>query len=295
MSLAPIALFVYNRPWHVMQTVDALKRNGLSKKSDLFIFSDSPKNKSSEEDAIKVREYIETIKDFKSVTIILRKENFGLAKSIVTGVSEIVDRYGRIIVMEDDIVSSPFFLKFMNDALDFYSSEERIASISGYMYPVKLHLPETFFLRGADCWGWATWKRGWEIFEKDAKKLLDELRLRNLTKEFDYDNTYGYTKMLYDQVDGRIDSWAIHWHASSFLKGKISLYPGRSLVRHIGNDGSGTHLDRSNALDCDVANRPVNVSGIFVEENQAVCQEMKNYFQSIKPPLMKRIFRKLWG
>lgn len=295
MSLAPIALFVYNRPWHVRQTVEALERNDLSRESDLFIFSDGPKDKSSEEDVIMVREYIKTIKDFKSVTTVLRKENFGLARSVITGVSEIVSRYGRIIVMEDDIVSSSFFLKFMNDALDFYSNDERIVSISGYMYPVNAYLPETFFLRGADCWGWATWRRGWEIFEKDAKKLLDELKLRNLTREFDYDNTYGYTKMLYDQAGGRVSSWAICWHASSFLKGRISLYPGRSLVRHIGNDGSGTHLDRSNALDCNIADSPIKINSISVEENQAVRQEMKNYFRGIKPQVIKRIFRKIWG
>ena len=231
-NIAPIALFVYNRLLHVQNTVEALQRNKFASESDLYIFSDGPSGEVEIENVLKVREYLKTIIGFKSVAIIEREENLGLARSIISGVTEIVDKYDRIIVLEDDLITSPFFLKFMNEALEFYKDEINVISIHGYLYPVKAQLPRTFFLRGADCWGWATWKRGWNLFEPDGKKLLYELKARKLKKQFDNNGAYPYTKMLEKQVKGKNNSWAIRWHASAFLKGKLTLYPGNSLIAY---------------------------------------------------------------
>ncbi|KKO18108.1 MAG: putative methyltransferase [Candidatus Brocadia fulgida] len=225
MELAPIALFVYNRPWHLRQTVESLNKNELAEFSELFVFSDGPKSEADKEKVLAVRKYIKTISGFKSVNIVEREQNLGLGNSIITGVTEIINRYGRIIVLEDDMISSPYFLRFMNEALEFYEDEERVASIHGYIYPLKTLLPETFFLRGADCWGWATWKRGWNLFETDGSKLLYELKKNNLLRKFDLNGTYPYTRMLKDQAKGKNHSWAIRWHASLFLKEKLTLYP----------------------------------------------------------------------
>lgn len=292
MSLAPIVLFVYNRPWHTQQTVKALQNNNLADESILYIFSDGAKNDTEIENVEKVREYIKTIDGFKHITILERDKNYGLANSIISGVTEIVNRYGKIIVLEDDLVTSKYFLSFMNGALEFYKDESKVISIHGYIYPIKSDLPGTFFIKGADCWGWATWKRGWDIFEAEGKKLLDELKDKNLEKEFDINGSYAYTKMLSEQVTKKNDSWAIRWYASSFLKDKLTLYPGRSLVCNIGLDKSGTHCGNANLYNTVITNRPIKLNNIPIEENTFVIKEIEKYFRATKKNLIKRIYYK---
>ena len=172
MKLSPIVLFVYNRPIHTRKTIEALSRNFFAKRSDLIIFSDGPKSFTQTESVNKVREYIRSIKYFKSLELIERKENFGLSKSIIEGVGEVLRDYDSVIVLEDDIVTSRYFLKFMNNSLQIFSNDNRVISVHGYVYPIKENLPEAFFLKGADCWGWATWKRGWKLFNPNGEELL---------------------------------------------------------------------------------------------------------------------------
>ena len=166
MALAPIALFVYNRPKHTASTVESLQKNVLANESDLFIFSDGPNRPSQYGMVNSVREYISDITGFKSVVIVERDRNKGLANSIIDGVSRLCKEFGQVIVLEDDLVTSPHFLSYMNEALNIYRHNDTVISIHGYVYPFKSKLPETFFLRGADCWGWATWDRGWNLFEQ---------------------------------------------------------------------------------------------------------------------------------
>ena len=194
MELAPIVLFTYNRPWHTRQTIAALQKNELADRSDLFIYSDGFKEDQAKIKVKEVRNYIHTIDGFKTVTIRERGENMGLADSVIDGVKAVVNECGRVVVLEDDIVTSPFFLRYMNDALKLYEHEEKVISIHGYIYPVSGKLPPTFFIRGADCWGWATWKRGWDLFEGDGQKLLNELEEKRLERLFDFNETYGYTQ-----------------------------------------------------------------------------------------------------
>ncbi len=132
-NLAPIILFTYNRPWHTRQTIEALQKNLYADKSRLIILSDGPKTEIDVPKVQKVREYIKTVKGFRSIEIIEREKNWGLANNIIDGVTRIINEYGKIIVLEDDIVTSPYFLKFMNEALEFYKDEERVMHISGYM------------------------------------------------------------------------------------------------------------------------------------------------------------------
>jgi len=291
-ELAPIALFAYNRPLHLRLTVEALKQNELAKKTNLIIYSDGPKGPQDKAAVRAVRRGIGSIEGFRSVSIIEQARNRGLASSIIEGVTQVVNRYGRIIVLEDDLITSPFFLRYMNEALELYESEEKVISVHGYIYSVKEKLPPTFFLRGADCWGWATWKRGWDLFEKDGKRLLDELKEKGLTGQFDFNRAYRFTRMLKRQAAGKGSSWAVRWYASAFLRERLTLYPGVSLVRHIGNDGTGTNFGASKSLDTDVARAPVPVRQIDVVESAEARKIVEKYLRSIKTPVAKAALRR---
>ncbi|MFH1233603.1 MAG: glycosyltransferase family 2 protein [Patescibacteria group bacterium] len=281
MNLAPIALFVYNRSWHTKQTIEALKNNKLATDSDLIIFSDGPKNNDLNQQQVnKVRKYLKTISGFKNIKIVERLENYGLAKSIIIGVTEVINNYGRVIVIEDDLITSRYFLNYMNETLNLYKNDNEVISIHGFIYPIKEKLPETFFLRGADCWGWATWKRGWNLFETNGQKLLDELETKRLTQEFDFNNSYPFTQMLRDQIKKRNNSWAIRWYASAFLKNKLTLYPGQSLIKNIGFDNSGTHCSGINKINnkSNVKDIKIKVEKIKIIENFEVRLLITNYF-----------------
>lgn len=292
---APIALFVYNRPRHLSRTVEALLRNAEASESNLFIFSDAAKNPEMASKVDEVRQYINRVRGFAAVHIIARKENWGLARSIIEGVSEVIRHYGKVIVLEDDIVVSPYFLSYMNSALALYEHDHRVASIHAYVYPVRERLPETFFLRGADCWGWATWKRAWDLFESDGCVLLRELRDGRLGHHFDLEGAYPYTRMLEEQIAGKNDSWAIRWHASAFVKNKLTLYPGRSLVLNIGTDGSGTHCGTTGEFVGDIADSPINVELIPVEENAFARRQIARFYKAARPLMLIRAMRKLAG
>jgi hypothetical protein len=292
-TLAPIALFVYNRPGHTRQTVEALLANTAANQTLLHVFSDAPKNEAASSAVAEVRSYIRSIAAFKSVTIVERERNFGLARSIIDGVTSLCEKYGRVIVMEDDLVTSPYFLQFMNEGLDLYERDERVISIHGYVYPVMEALPETFFLRGADCWGWATWKRGWDLFEPDGQLLLRELNAHNLTHRFDFDGAHPYVRMLKNQIKGKNSSWAIRWHASAFLKNKLTLYPGRSLVCNIGTDNSGAHCSTTTVFASEMAELPIAIEPISVEENEFARQQIITFHKGARRLTPGRVLRKL--
>lgn len=286
-TFAPIALFVYKRPNHLKLTIEALIKNYLIEESELFIFSDGPKSDKDEIQVNEVRKFIKELKGFKKIFLIEKETNFGLSKSIISGVTELVDKYGKIIVLEDDLVTSPFFLKYMNDALTYYNNIDEVISIHGYMYPLNAILPETFFLRGADCWGWGTWKRAWNLFEPDGKKLLRELEEQNLLSKFDWEGALTNVRMLKNFIKGKNDSWAIRWHASAFLNNKLTLYPGKSLINNIGADGLGTNVRKTNIYNTTLTSEQIEIKSIPLEENLYVRELLKIYFLSNKPLLSK--------
>ena len=280
----PIALFAYNRPRHIGRTVAALQLNELAADSDLYIFSDGAKTDADTDLVEEVRREIDGICGFKSVHISKRDRNCGLAHSIISGVSEICQRHGRVIVLEDDLVTSRYFLRYMNDALDLYENQSDVISIHGYVYPVNNPLPDTFFIKGADCWGWATWRRGWDLFQPDGEILLQQLERRGLIQEFDFDGAFPYSQMLRDQIKGRNNSWAIRWYASAFLSNKLTLYPGRSLVHNIGNDSSGVHCEPSNFFDVEVSEAPVPLDKLAPLENANARAAFAHRLRGIQAP-----------
>jgi hypothetical protein len=240
--LAPIALFVYKRINFLKILIDSLKKNTLSKKSVVFIFSDGWKNKYDKEKVLNVRKYIANISGFKKVFIILRSKNFGLSKNIINGINFVLKKNKKIIVLEDDLKLSRYFLKYINDGLKIYKNEKKVASIHGWSFPInyKKNVNDYFFIRGADCWGWGTWRRAWKKFDSNGKKLLKKVISNNLIKEFNFNGSFNYLKMLEDQVNKKNNSWAIRWYASAFLENMQTLYPKVSLVKNIGTQ-NGTH------------------------------------------------------
>lgn len=279
MNLAPVVLFVYNRLLHTEQTIKALMKNDLASQSDLIIYSDGFKNNSDVENVLRVRNYLQTIDGFKSVKMVIRNTNYGLGNNIIDGVSSVVQEYGKVIVLEDDLLTSRYFLKYMNDGLKKYETVKNVISVHSYIYPIRKKLPETFFIKGADCLGWATWKDRWDMFERDGSKLLDVLEKKNLSAEFDFNNSYSFTQMLKDQIEGKNTSWAVRWYASAFINNMLTLYPVRALVYHNGNDGSGTNFGISSVLDVKLSETPIEIQDIPIEESQLGRKSIELYFR----------------
>lgn len=278
----PIILFVYARPEHTRLTVESLLANAECCEHDLIVFSDAAKDAENVEAVVRVRNYIESVEGFNSVTLRNRPSNFGLAKSIISGVSEVLTEHDRVIVLEDDMVTSRYFLSYMNEALDRFETDDRVISIHGYVYPVRGLLPDAFFLKGADCWGWATWRRGWAHFNPDGQALLNELERRGLSNAFDFSGASEHYGMLEAQIEGRNDSWAIRWHAAAYLAGMLTLYPGRSLIQNIGNDSSGTHCGSNSIYDVVLSGTPIDLDSVVVVESELARKLFEDYFRSSK-------------
>lgn len=277
--LAPILLFAYNRPRHLQHTVEALAHNPLAQESELFVFSDGARTEDDREDVELVRSYIHTIEGFKTVHRIERDRNYGLAANIIDGVTDIVNRYGRVIVLEDDLVTAPGFLQFMNDALDTYADEPRVGHIQAYDFTQNPRLPETFLIKFTGSWGWATWQRAWQHFNPDGLYLLNELHRRHLTRRFDFNGKYGFTRMLRRQVEGKNNSWAIRWNASLFLQDILSLNVGRSLVQNEGFDGSGTHCGADHLYEARLYKERLRVEKISpITENLEARKIFERYY-----------------
>ena len=289
----PILLFVYNRFEHTRRTLDSLQKNPNISRHDLIVFSDGPKTEADSLKVNRVRGLVSCIQNFRSLTIHTRDKNYGLSHSIITGVSDVLDRFDNCIVLEDDLILSPFFLSFMTDGLRKYSNHQQVASIHGYVYPTQASLPENFFMKGADCWGWGTWKRAWDLFNADGSKLLEQLKKKGLMNEFDFGGKYSFSGMLKKQIEGKVDSWAIRWHASIFLKNMLTLYPGKSLVHNIGNDRSGTNSGQYNIFDVSLPKSPLSVTDIEVKPSEVGYKAFIEFFTQNKQTLSAKVIHKI--
>jgi glycosyltransferase involved in cell wall biosynthesis len=261
--------------------MEALEANHGASETDVLIYSDGPKTQTDDLAVREVREYVAGLSGFKSVRLIARERNLGLARSFIDGVTQTLAEYDRVIVLEDDNLTSPHFLRFMNEALGAYADDHRVISVSGYVYPARQQLPETFFIRGADSWGWATWRKGWKHFNPDGMQLLEELYRRRLKREFDFNDTFCFSCMLEEQIAGLNDSWAVRWYASAFLRNQLTLYPGRSLVQNIGNDATGTHSAATTDFDVRLAATPVRVDMIPVQESPEGRRAFEEFFREV--------------
>ncbi|HMN49259.1 MAG TPA: glycosyltransferase [Ignavibacteriaceae bacterium] len=278
MNLAPIILFVYNRPEHTKKTIDALKLNQLASDSLIFIFSDGNKNENDRKAVEEVRNYIVTISGFKDVKITLRDKNLGLADSVISGVTEVIEKFGKAIVLEDDIVTSPYFLKFMNEALDFYEKDKRIYSISGYNFPIKIpksYQHKIYISPRPSSWGWATWKDRWGKVDWIISDYDQFLSNKKEIKKFNLGGD-DLTRMLKKQMSGKINSWAIRWTYAHYKGKGYCLFPLKSFAKNIGADRSGIHTRKTNKFNVDVYEKEYRD---FLWENPEVDEKVLKNFQ----------------
>jgi hypothetical protein len=290
-NLAPIALFVYNRPDHTRRTLSYLQQNVLAEESRLFIFYDDAKTEADKPKVEQVRQLIKTASGFKSVKVITRKQNLGLAASIIDGVTQLVNDYGKVIVFEDDLLSSPYTLRYFNEALSKYANEEQIMHIGAYMFGLDdKALPQTFLHHIATSWGWATWARAWKNFEPDIDTLMQQFD--NTKKHrFSVENTMNFWKQMQEFKAGKNNSWAIRWYASIFLKGGLSLNPSRSLVHNIGHDGTGVHSNIEHMYGVKITREPVTQFPTVIEENRQAHLAIKKFLSKRKGSLLQRGLR----
>lgn len=255
MNLAPIILFVYNRPEHTKKTLESLKINELASDSSLFIFSDGSKKEDDKKSVDEARKYVSNISGFKEINIILREKNLGLANSVISGVTEVIDKFGKAIVLEDDIVTSKYFLTFMNEALDFYEPDKKIYSISGYNFPIKIpesYRHQIYISTRPSSWGWATWKDRWEKAIWNPEQVLDLVNHKLLNQFLDNAGK-DLSPMLLKSLEGRINSWAVKWVFTHIYSQSFSLFPTKSLTKNIGADATGTNfIKRTNKYDVEI-------------------------------------------
>jgi hypothetical protein len=290
-NLAPIALFVYNRPDHTRRTLSYLQKNLLAEDSRLFIFSDGAKTDDDRASVQEVRQIAAEVTGFKSVKVISRKQNMGLANSIISGVTQLVNEYGKVIVFEDDLLSSPYSLRFFNDALTRYEDNDEVMHIGAYMFDIKdKTLPETFFFRAAFSWGWATWARAWKNFEPDIDKLIQAFDKEKIN-QFSIDGTMNFWKQMQDFKAGKNNSWAIRWYASIFLKKGLTLNPLHSLIHNIGHDGSGVHSNIENMYQVQIAQQVVKQFPAIVQENEQAYHAIKYFLKNRKGSFLQRSLR----
>ncbi len=279
--LAPIVLFVYNRPLHTEQTLTALMNNELADESVLYIYADGAKDNATDDQLQKIAQVRALIRSKKwcgKVNILESEKNSGLAQSIITGVTKIVNEYSKIIVLEDDLVTSTGFLRYMNSALDLYQHEEKAFHISGYMFPVKEKLPETFFYTQTSCWGWGTWAKKWKFFNPSAADLYQKIHDSGRLKSADIDGTNQFVSQLKENINGTIKTWAVLWHFSVFLQNGLCLHPGKSLVKNIGIDNSGENCTTSDMFDVKIVNQ-VAVKKVAVTDYLKVYDYLKRFYK----------------
>ena len=294
--IAPVVLFVYNRPIHTSKTLEALKNNVGASEITLYIFQDGLKQNASEaqrQEYSKVKEIIRSQNWCEKAIIYEAETNLGLAHSVIKGVTFVVNKHGRVIVLEDDIVTSSTFLKFMNASLEKYKTEPSVSCISGYIYPLSNQKDELFFIKGADCWGWATWDRAWNKLDTNAASLLLKLEEKNLTYDFDFFDTYPYLEMLRQQINKQIDSWAICWYASAYLANMYTLYPSKSLVLNIGIDGTGTHSGTSDLWGTEAVDFMPSTYPKEIKESIEAKKLIAAHFKSIRQQPASSIFNKI--
>jgi hypothetical protein len=237
-SPAPIALFAFDRPDRTRATIAALAANDLAARSKLTIFCDGPRLPGDADRVAEVRAIAREAAGFAAVDVVERAQHLGPSRSIIAGVTGMLEMSEEVIVLEDDMMTSPCFLEFMNRGLSCYAAEERVAAICGLTPRLDDSPPETYFLPGTHCWGWGTWRRSWAAFEPDAARLLQQIVERDLIYTFDFNGVDPLTQALQQVAMGASDWWVPRWLASAIVRGRLTLYAGRSLVLKTGHSGA---------------------------------------------------------
>lgn len=297
-SLAPVILFTYNRPEHTKRTIEALAANELAAETDLYVFSDAAKKDADKGKVQEIRDYVKSVQGFRQVELTAREQNYGLAKNVIEGVTAIVNKYGKVIVLEDDLVTNRYFLLFMNDGLDRYQNEQKVTGITGFShfgdtfsYPCESY----FNTLSGTSWSWATWSDRWKYFDADCDDWTDMVSDKKLRKAFNYDNTYDFYKIMKMQkTNEKTNSWAIRWYWTNFRKQGLILSPTKSLVSNEGWDGTGIHCGNEKGP---VFDHKLMTDHRITEFPQEICEKpelhkamKKALIHESQPNLIKRIY-----
>ena len=300
-TLAPIVLFAYNRLWHLQQTLSALAKNCYAKDSTLYIYLDNLKADSApiqRENHRKIIAFLEhfadTSTDFREIYLIKRERNFGLADNIIDGVSEVMARHKRAIILEDDIVVSPAFLAFMNAGLERYENEPKVFSINAWIPKIdESYLEDCFFSRAFHCWGWACWADRWALFKRDISWIESNFNQNDIYGA----NLDGFSNAYNDFLlnkQGKIKSWAIFFYLICYKHSGLNLMPKVPYIRQIGFDGSGVHCGKSDIYDNEALNLATPQSfPRYLEENKIALTRLQNFYANLKKPLPVRVKNKL--
>lgn len=279
-ELAPICLFTYNRLDETKQTVIALKDNFLASKSELFVFSDGWKEEKDKYKVIEVRKYLKTVSGFKTITVYESNKNKGLANSIIDGVTNILKKHENIIVLEDDLITSPNFLNFMNASLAYYKDNHKIFSISGYTLdlPILPTLKKDVYLGvRASSWGWVIWKNRWSVIDWQVKDY--STFKKSLIQKYKFNKGGSdMSRMLQNQMQGNIDSWAIRWCYHQFIKNTYTVFPKTSKLMSIGFGNNATHTKTTKRFNT-ILDTSNNETFLF-EDNMSLNKKITKQFKS---------------
>ncbi len=293
-QFSPVVMFVYAKPEHTRKTIESLAKNPEASNTDLFIYSDAAK---SDKDSIAVREVrniVSSVSGFKSVSLCFRSENIGLASNIMDGVSKVCEKYGRVIVIEDDIVTSPCFLAYMNAALAKYADDKRIWHVTGWNYPFPdnyMSESDAYLWRMMNCWGWGTWNDRWVHFRKNPEELISTFSKDDIFK-FNIDGAFNFWSQVEDNYNGKINTWAIFWYATIFNNNGLCLNPVRSMVKNIGIDGSGENCNDSDIYKTILSSNFGYRWPNKIIEDKSALEVIRKFYISNTPSLMQRIFNK---
>ncbi len=301
MSKAPVAIFVYKRKDYAEKCLTSLAENIGAKETDVIVFSDGYKGDSDKEKVLKVREYIHSFDDsdnFKSYKVIEQEKNIGLASSITGGVTKIIEEYGKIIVVEDDLVLSKDFLEFMNDALDFYEKDRRYGEISAYTMPLKIldkYEKDIYAVSKGDCWGWGTWKDRWEEVDwelNDFDKYLKDKKRRYGFSHLEK----GLETQLIKQHKGELDAWAARWLFYLYNNNMLTIYPRvcRSINIGFGADASNTGESIKNLFENTLNQNYEKCKFEFLEENKEIAKAIYKVQDPYIIAIVKKIFKKIF-
>lgn len=295
----PVVVFCYDRLDMLSKTIDSLVKNKLASETSIYIFSDGAKGPLDKNNVKQVRQYLKTITGFQRVMIVERECNYGLAINIVSGVTAVLADHEAVIVLEDDIITAPYFLDFMNDALNMYCDDSNVCQISGYSflesYNDQFNLGDTYFIRGADCLAWATWRRAWSSYRSDSANLCSDIVKNNLVDSINRGGAYNYMKMLQNNVRGITNSWAVNWLTHNIIEDRYALFPLKSFALHIGVDDRATNYSFGgpDALDVYVCQDRVDLRKISVIEKKNTTLAYNAFLRSLRGTFSSRVASKL--
>jgi hypothetical protein len=277
---SPVVIFAYNRPHILEKTLAQAIELNKNINREFYVVIDGPKNNIDFEKNSKINYLLDK---YPRLIRIQRNQNLGLEQSITQGLNDLFKSHNSLIVLEDDIEISSSFYDFIDENIEIFNSNEDVAAIHGFSPDLGKIEVDHYFLRGSDCWGWATWKRNWNLYNKSGTYLLKELKKRKLLKQFDVNHSYPFCNMLRGDILDLVDSWAIKWHASMFLSNKYSLYPYPSMITNIGFDGTGTNAPKFDSHEIQLYDKGIlpEINSSEIKEQVKIIKALETHYRSI--------------